>query len=499
MDAGLKLAPIDRKATPLLKAFRPALTTFSFGMIWYLLWNVSVIMGSVWQASLWYPPAALSVALFLYFRSKAVAMVALGCGLTAIQSAILDHSTDIRQVLIWAMFTLNHSVVYGGFARVLRWRRQASNRQYDPGLPSENYTMLFAPVFCGAQTVLGLLNLWLFADVSTSALIEIAPVRFCGDLIAVVTLTFPFYLLLRKRFTPIRFRISPAALPYVAGITLLYVGMTWVSHASGGVIPLSMVAYVQILPLLFASSKLNSVSLYFLVAWAELVFILEAGIIGIPDHAIEYQGAMLTIASVAYIGSVISTLMDERTQLRRLATTDPLTGLLNRRAAIEAIGTELTRNRRRDDPMALAILDIDHFKTINDEFGHDEGDSALRLVSSALRDTVRGGDIVARWGGEEFLICFPDTVLEGAEEVCERCRLAIAQTYVGADPDRRRRITASFGVVQVQPQERLNDAIIRADGLLYQAKTRGRDRIETEYLPAPSSFAATAEAVAPPA
>jgi len=481
-----------------LKAFRPALTTVSFGMIWYLLWNLSIIMGSVWQASLWYPPAALSVALFLYFRGKAVAMVALGCGLTAIQSAILDQSADVRQVLTWAMFTLSHSVVYGGFARVLRWRRHAAHRQYNPGLPSEHYTMLFAPVFCGAQTGLGLLTLWLFADVPSGALIEIAPVRFCGDLTAVVTLTVPFYLLLRKRFTPVRLRINAAALPYLVGVTFLYVGMTWASHASGGIIPLSMVAYVQILPLLFASSKLPPASLYFLVAWAELVFVVAAGIFGIPNHAIEYQGAMLAIASVAYIGSAISTLMDERTQLRRLATTDPLTGLLNRRAALDTIGTELARNRRRGDPISLAILDIDHFKMINDDFGHDEGDRALRLVSAALRDTVRGGDIVARWGGEEFLICFPDTVLKGAEEVCVRCRLAISQTHVGTDPDRGRRITASFGVVQVQPQDRLNDAIIRADRLLYQAKERGRDRIETEDRPAPLSFAASAEAVAPP-
>jgi len=495
MGAGLTFAPNNRGAAPLAKALRSVQTTISFGLIWYLLWNVSIVMGSVWQASLWYPPAALSVALFLYFRIKAVPMVALGCGLTAIQTAIFDQSGDIRQVLIWAGFTFNHSVVYGGFARILRWRRQSSKGRRDAAIPSENYTMLFAPVFCGAQTLLGLLNLWLFADISVDALIEIAPVRFCGDLIAVVTLTFPFYLLMRKRFTRIKLRISITALPYLAGVTLLFAGMTWLSRASGGTIPLSMVAYVQLLPLLYASSKLNNVSLYFLVAWAEIIFVLEAGMIGIPEHAMDYQGAMLTIASAAYIGSVISTLIDERAQLRQLATTDLLTGLLNRRAAIETIETELSRSRRRGDPISLAILDIDHFKKINDEFGHDAGDRALSLVSSALRDTVRSGDIVARWGGEEFLICFPDTVLNGAEEVCERCRSAIAQTRFAP----HRRVTASFGLVQVRPQERLSDVITRADGLLYLAKAKGRDRIETERADAPTPFAARAGAAAPSA
>lgn len=141
-----------------------------------------------------------------------------------------------------------------------------------------------------------------------------------------------------------------------------------------------MVAYVQILPLLLASGRLSCVSLSFLVAWAELVFVLEAWAIGIPENAIDYQGAMLAIASLTYFGGMIAALRGEHNQLRRLAGTDPLTGLHNRRAALE---TEMTRSHRRNSPITLALLDIDHFKRINDDFGHDEGDRALTLLAAA--------------------------------------------------------------------------------------------------------------------
>ncbi|MFD2232476.1 diguanylate cyclase [Phaeospirillum tilakii] len=482
MGAPVKFPLPPRRAGARPASFAPLLTTLAFGLSWYLLWNLALVMGASGQASLWYPPAAFSVALFLRFRLGALPMVALGCGLTSLQGALLEQTADPRAGLVWLGFTLIHTLVYGGFAELIRRHRRNARGRRGADMPAETHAMLFAPLFCAAQTGLGLANLWLFTDLGPDQLIALAPIRFCGDLVAVVTLTFPLYYLMRIPLARFSLGLGTPALPYLAGTTLLFATMTWLSHVSQGRIPLSMVAYVQLLPLLLASGRLDFLRLSFLVAWSELIFVLEAWAIGIPENAIDYQGAMLAIASLTYFGGMIASLRGERNHLRRLAGTDPLTGLHNRRAATELIEIERTRSRRRDSPITLALLDIDHFKRINDEFGHDEGDHALTLVAAALRGTLRGGDIVARWGGEEFLICFPDTGLSQALDVCERCRRAIAAHPIGAASGQPRRITASFGVVDLPPWEPVGGAIGRADRLLYQAKLRGRDRIETQTL-----------------
>ena len=163
-------------------------------------------------------------------------------------------------------------------------------------------------------------------------------------------------------------------------------------------------------------------------------------------------------------------------QLQSQAATDPLTGLSNRRSLIARAEQTLVRARAAGRPTALVIADIDHFKQINDRHGHDAGDQVLVSTAELLRGASRAQDVVARWGGEEFLVLLPDTSLEDAQSVAERIRCAVAghATHPAGAP---LTATLSLGVCEVRGDESLSGAIARADGALYQSKQAGRNRV----------------------
>ncbi len=169
-------------------------------------------------------------------------------------------------------------------------------------------------------------------------------------------------------------------------------------------------------------------------------------------------------------------LQDTQDQLFRTSMTDDLTGLSNRRA----MNAQLRRAERRGTTpreLALAIADIDHFKSVNDNLGHDAGDEVLRHVAAVLSNALRESDRVARWGGEEFLMLLDVRSSEEAEEVLERARSAIDNT--AADYEGHRvPVTASFGMKFVTSSEHsLQDAIVEADHNLLKAKELGRNRV----------------------
>ncbi len=165
-------------------------------------------------------------------------------------------------------------------------------------------------------------------------------------------------------------------------------------------------------------------------------------------------------------------------EFRELARTDALTGLANRRAFDEAMKTEFLRCQRLRGQAALLMIDIDHFKEINDAYGHDAGDRALVALAATLKSMARATDLPARFGGEEFVVVLPGTALVGGLEMAERMRLAIAQigNVVLSQPFT---FTVSIGVTSFLPEDRdWSEAVARADRAMYRAKALGRNRVE---------------------
>ena len=165
-----------------------------------------------------------------------------------------------------------------------------------------------------------------------------------------------------------------------------------------------------------------------------------------------------------------------------LATTDSLTGIANRREFSAILARELGRARRYGVPLSLVMYDLDHFKRVNDTFGHDVGDYVLQAVTGLVKENVRANDVVARWGGEEFMVLMPQTDVQAAKSAAEKLRLAIA----GYSFDKIGKLTVSFGVAALEPQDDLNSLLKRVDDALYRAKEQGRNRVEIlsgEMLP----------------
>ena len=165
-------------------------------------------------------------------------------------------------------------------------------------------------------------------------------------------------------------------------------------------------------------------------------------------------------------------------QLRTEATTDALTGLPNRRGFVELAESELVRAGRHGHPISVGMLDLDHFKAINDTFGHGFGDTVLIRLAELLRKHLRQNDVVGRMGGEEFALLLPHTESAQAMVTLERVREAVeAMSLNGAARGTNQHVTASIGLVGLRPGETLTQVLQRADGALYRAKAAGRNRL----------------------
>ena len=177
-------------------------------------------------------------------------------------------------------------------------------------------------------------------------------------------------------------------------------------------------------------------------------------------------------------------------ELQHLALTDPLTGLSNRRAFFDNLDREIGRHRRFNGDLSLAVLDIDHFKAINDTFGHDAGDQVLCCFARILLAEFRVFDTIGRIGGEEFALLFPQTTLHEATLACDRILDAIKETIIPTDAGEIM-VTFSAGLTELKASDTSGRELLkRADAFLYNAKKNGRSRLSIDRATAPKSTSA---------
>jgi len=198
--------------------------------------------------------------------------------------------------------------------------------------------------------------------------------------------------------------------------------------------------------------------------------------ISISSHALyDHAG---NFAGVEGIYRDVTQRKNLERELQRLATTDMLTGMANRRAFLECAESVYAHSRGNGEPLTLLMLDLDHFKTINDRFGHLEGDRALAAFAHAVKGQLRASDSVGRLGGEEFGVLLPLTALAEGVEVAARILQGVRALQLADEAGHAYRITASLGVGAFRQSDRsLRDVLDRADQALYLAKRRGRDQI----------------------
>ena len=172
------------------------------------------------------------------------------------------------------------------------------------------------------------------------------------------------------------------------------------------------------------------------------------------------------------------TLKRQEAKITKLMLTDSLTGIPNRRHFMRVLDREYKRASRTRSPISIAICDIDHFKAVNDNFGHDIGDKVLCTVATAITKKIRQTDFTARWGGEEFIIMFVDSDCNDANQMAERVRQTIEAIYFDS---LKGNVTISIGLTHVLLDEPYEEAIKRADIGLYKSKKSGRNQVTTLY------------------
>lgn len=237
---------------------------------------------------------------------------------------------------------------------------------------------------------------------------------------------------------------------------------------------------------------------------ASLFFLFYAGLVAAlwwqkptvlagPLEWLQLVAFGLVLGELAVIGGYISGLRDKLRErndelqqalqrISELASRDELTGTFNRRYLLQALAEETNRINRASGPFSICILDIDHFKSVNDTHGHQAGDEVLRSMAETVNQGLRNIDCFGRYGGEEFLLILPQTPLDGACIKAERVRQAVADMRLDAIGSGFR-VSVSIGVAQFEPGESVDDTIARADRGLYLAKARGRDQVVAEDDP----------------
>ena len=192
--------------------------------------------------------------------------------------------------------------------------------------------------------------------------------------------------------------------------------------------------------------------------------------------------ATFSVVLVSSVGFVFMSRDRADENNRVLAALDPLTGVANRRSLIAALDRDVARAQRMREPMALMMVDIDHFKDVNDQYGHPAGDRVLCSVVNVLRQRVRAQDLVGRYGGEEFMVLLPDTGLTGAQQLARALCKAVEESRCPADgvPGPGIAVTVSIGVFggRLESGDSWDMLIAAADRALYQAKNNGRNRVE---------------------
>lgn len=262
-------------------------------------------------------------------------------------------------------------------------------------------------------------------------------------------------------------------LPRRAMLAFGFVGAAVVAYAVGSTRGYSDAAIVYCWPVLWVASFYGKRATVAVVAWVGVVH--AVALVELPEEATSVDRWVDVMVTVSVVGIVVRVLAgrNERLveQLSTEARVDPLTQLRNRRAFDEQLAAETSRAVREQTPLAVVAFDIDHFKRVNDEHGHDVGDRVLQWVAETLALETRGADVSARVGGEEFVVLLPGTGVAGAQELAERVRRMVER---GGGPVP---ITISAGVAAQTPRGPDHGLVEAADRALYRAKGEGRNAV----------------------
>jgi diguanylate cyclase (GGDEF)-like protein len=333
---------------------------------------------------------------------------------------------------------------------------------------------------------------WIPIDLLGLAPGEFAPIAWLRLLLALALVALVSNLPRLRPLSALALFIALQCIAFAAMQASLRTDAVGVLRVGYGLFPFVVAAQLAIFPVSWACALRLALPIALLVAAPTL-----AG--GLHDRAMLWNLLWLLVLLLglsAWASNAQLSLMRELLHARRDASHDALTGLLNRRAAAERLQLERARAERQRAPLSVLMLDIDHFKRINDRWGHAAGDGMLLAVADVLRHELRASDLGVRHGGEEFLIILPGDSAAQAFEVAERIRGEVTQLAVPLEDGETASITVSAGIATFDGSESVEQLVARADAALYRAKQGGRNR-SVLAQPARPALPAPGPAIAP--
>jgi diguanylate cyclase (GGDEF)-like protein len=458
----------------------------ALALAWLGVWGLGHLAEFTAHASVWYPPAALTFAALLVIGLRAVPWLFVANFLATLWSVWLyDVDTTWPNIVGGGIANaVVHIGFYGLGAAVLRGI--ADRQQHS--LPRIVIAFVGIATASSMATTVGVISSLVAFDLLEADAIAVTWLAFwIGDFVALVVLGPLCGALLIKLVPSPAFWIEPLdtvrtdGLTGTFGLKLLVCGLVVASAmlatATIGTIESAFLIFFLLIPQMWLTHSESPLRTAVSLGVASFLIIVLLGALGLAEFVFVYQFAIAIVATTAYFGLAIPVLASDNEQLRERLMFDRLTGATSRDLLLFQAGQELARARRGADS-CLAVVDLDRFKDINDRHGHTTGDRALLALATIMRRETRATDVVARYGGDEFVIIFPDTQLAAArsrlEALLERIR---SDTAVEGEP-----LTVSIGLTQSVPEDDFASWFERADAALLLAKRRGRDRVEVNAV-----------------
>lgn len=457
-----------------------------FITLWLLVWRLSVLMEYQPHASLWFPPAGLSFAAFLVLGWRAIVPVFVASFISTLWMYWLGSDiVSLKQQVTSALwFGLAHIIAYGFGGALCGFFLQREQRQ---NFPKQIYIFLLG----GAATTLlatfsGIVALYLADPQLDIALMTTWLPWWIGDLAGTFVMAPIFIIVLMKiwpHLTDWTGIYQHTQLQKIASTRQFIFKLLVLQGLLAAVMiadhllespALAFAVFFLSLPQMWIVYSESSMRATLSLALTSLAIALWVGGLGMTDAAITYQFALCVIAANAYFGMAVPNLAQENQALYKQNITDGLTGIITRQHFIECAEKILKRAALTRQPVSLLLFDLDHFKAINDTYGHNTGDEALIAAAQTIKKLIRDDDLIGRFGGDEFLVLLPKQNLLEAEATAQRLRNDLPVVNVDA---LQLPLEASFGVIEFKPTETVQQALIRADNALRDAKQRGRNKV----------------------
>ncbi|MEP1382249.1 MAG: diguanylate cyclase [Paraglaciecola sp.] len=447
---------------------------------WVGIWFVGGLVEYTHHASVWFPPAGLTFAVLFVVGGRAVPILMVAAILVTILTN-RHYQIDLHNIgLLKAsvLFGIAHIIPYYAGSKVLYWLTQVQ-RLTLPLLII--YFLLIAAIsaLIAAMLVIGSLilsDMMPVNDFSTTWL-----PFWIGDMAGIIVLGPLFFCIIRHVYPDKYFKIldhigvqSSSASPQYKykillslGLVLLAMLLAKFTHSMNS----SFAIFFLVLPHMWIACSENAFFNIVSLALSSLLVVFLVDTLYLMNFVMVYQYAITVVAANALFAIAIPALISRNHQLQSKVFIDSLTQTASREYLIQQCETQILHSQRRSQPFCLLVLDIDYFKKINDSYGHDVGDQALKTLSDTVKQLLRPADLLGRYGGDEFVVLLPDTDEQLAATIANRLLVQINTIELIKDEP----LSVSIGVTLMDQYDDFQSLFKRADNALYDAKKSGRN------------------------